>query len=181
MSIIIETERLILREPSLDDAANMLQLHSIPEVQKYTGEGVITDIEMIRNKILEIREVDFDLRGYGRWVTILKETGDYVGWAGLKYLPEFDQIDLGYRFLPEFWGKGIATEASEAILKYGFETLKLETIIAIAMPEHKASIRVMEKVGMQFDKFAPYEPDSPDAIWYTCNQKIIQEFREQQK
>jgi len=181
MSIIIETERLILREPSLDDAANMLRLHSIPEVQKYTGEEIITDLETIQNKITEILSVDFDLKGYGRWVTILKETGEYVGWAGLKYLPEFDQTDLGYRILPEFWGNGIASEASEAILKYGFETLKLETIIAIAMPEHKASIRVMEKVGMQFDKFAPYEPGSPDAIWYQCDHEMILEFTSRSK
>ena len=79
----------------------------------------------------------------------------FVGWAGLAYLPEFDEIDLGYRFLPEYWGKGIATEASHAILAYGFEELKLSRIIAIALKEHSASIKVMEKVGMEFDKFAP--------------------------
>jgi ribosomal-protein-alanine N-acetyltransferase len=97
----------------------------------------------------------------------------FVGWAGLAYLPEFDEIDLGYRFLLEYWGAGIATEASRAILTYGFDTLKLKKIIAIVMKEHKASIRVMEKVGMEFDKFAPYEPGSQDAAWYCCSQKGI--------
>jgi len=97
----------------------------------------------------------------------------FVGWAGLAYLPEFDEIDLGYRFLPEYWGLGIATEASRAILNYGFDQLELKKIIAIAMKEHKASIRVMQKVGMEFDKFGPYEPGSEDAIWYWCDQKLI--------
>ena len=91
----------------------------------------------------------------------------------MAYLPEFNEIDLGYRLLPEFWGKGIATEASHAILTYGFDKLKLKRIIAIAMKENKASIRVMEKVGMQFDKYAPYEPGGEDCTWYWCDKELI--------
>lgn len=101
----------------------------------------------------------------------------FVGWAGLAYLPEFDEIDLGYRFLPQYWRLGIATEASQAILTYGFDKLKLKKIIAIAMKENKPSIRVMEKVGMQFDKIAPYELGSEDAIWYSCDQELITKYK----
>ena len=164
---LIETDRLLLREIILDDAPDMLRLHSIPEVQKYTGDPVITSQEEIREKIEEIRTRDYQNHGFGRWATFLKDGHIFVGWAGLVYLPEFDEVDLGYRFLPEFWGQGIATEASLAILDYGFNTLKLERIVAIAMKEHKASIRVMEKVGMTFEKYAPYEPGSIDAAWYS--------------
>lgn len=97
----------------------------------------------------------------------LKHNMEFIGWSGLAYLPEFDAIDLGYRFLPEYWGKGLATEASLAILDYGFNTLNIETIIAIAMPENRASTRVMEKVGMRFDKLAPYDPGMEDVAWYS--------------
>jgi len=97
----------------------------------------------------------------------------FVGWAGLAYLPEFDEVDLGYRFLPNFWGKGYATEASHEILTYGFDELELKRIIAIAMKENKASLRVMEKVGMEFDKMAPYEAGGEDVIWYWCDKKLI--------
>ncbi|MEN8788745.1 MAG: GNAT family N-acetyltransferase [Flavobacteriaceae bacterium] len=172
MQIIIETERLILREMVMADARDMLRLYSIPEVQKYTGEDVITNLEGI-HQIIKEKINDYELYGYGRWVAILKDGQQFIGWAGLAYLPEFGEIDLGYRFLPEYWGAGFATEASKAILNYGFNKLKLEKIIAIAMKENKASIRVMEKAGMQFDKFAPYEPGGEDFVWYWCDQKLI--------
>lgn len=172
MKSLIETDRLLLREITLDDAEDLFKLHSNAEVQKYTGEPVVESIEEIE-KAIQGRISDYEQYGFGRWATFLKHEMQFVGWAGLAYLPEFDEIDLGYRFLPEFWGKGIATEASQAILTYGFDTLDLSKIIAIAMKENTASISVMEKVGMEFDKFAPYEPGSEDAVWYWCDQKLI--------
>lgn len=172
VNIILETERLILREITLADQEVLFRLHSNPSVQKYTGEAVVRSMEEIE-KAVKNRIVNYKKYGYGRWATILKSGKRFVGWAGLAYLPEFDEIDLGYRFFPEYWGIGIATEASEAILEYGFNQLGLEKIVAIAMKENKASIRVMEKVGMEFEKMAPYEPGSEDAVWYWCNRKLI--------
>ncbi|MEZ2414485.1 GNAT family N-acetyltransferase [Muriicola sp. E247] len=176
MKIIIETERLVLREITLDDQEEMFKLYSDPEVQKYTGEPVVTSMEEMK-KAIELRILNYKKYGYGRWATVLKSGKQFVGWAGLAYLPEFDEVDLGYRFLPEFWGSGLATEASRAILNYGFDVLKLNKIVAIAMKENKASIRVMEKVGMEFDKLAPYEPASDDAIWYWCDKKLIAKYK----
>jgi len=169
---IIETERLLLREITLDDKEALFKLHSNPAVQKFTGEPVVESIDDIK-KAIEARIINYKKYGYGRWATFLKDDMQFVGWAGLAYLPEFDETDLGYRFLPEYWGLGIATEASRAILNYGFDSLKLKKIIAIALKEHKASIRVMEKVGMEFDKFAPYEPGSENAIWYWCDKELL--------
>jgi RimJ/RimL family protein N-acetyltransferase len=97
----------------------------------------------------------------------------FIGWAGLAYLPEFDEIDIGYRFLPEYWGSGFATEAAHAVLTYGFDHYKIEKIIAIAVKENKASIRVMEKIGMEFVKFAPYEDGGKDVIWYQIDKKAF--------
>ncbi|MFK7750518.1 MAG: GNAT family N-acetyltransferase [Kordia sp.] len=172
MKTIIETERLLLREITLDDRAEMFQLNSNPDVQKYTGEPLVKSVEEMVQAI-QVRTGDYKKYGYGRWATFLKDKMQFIGWAGLAYLPEFDEIDLGYRFLPKYWGMGFATEASQAILIYGFNTLKLKRIIAIAMKENKASIRVMEKVGMEFDKFAPYEPDGEDVVWYWCDKELI--------
>lgn len=169
---MIETDRLILREITLDDVAELFKLHSDPEVQKYTGEPVVESMEEMHRSTAS-RIINYEKYGYGRWATILKSGQQFIGWAGLAYLPEFDEIDLGYRFMPEYWGMGLATEASRAILDYGFDTLKLKRIVAIALKEHKASIRVMEKVGMEFEKFAPYEPGSEDAIWYWCDKELI--------
>jgi RimJ/RimL family protein N-acetyltransferase len=172
MKTIIETERLILKEITLEDKTEMLRLYSNEAVQKYTGEALIESMEEMEQAI-EIRIKNYAKYGYGRWATFLKNGMQFVGWAGLAYLPEFDEIDLGYRFLPEYWGLGIGTEASHAILSYGFDTLQLKRIIAIAMKENKASTRVMEKVGMQFDKFAPYEPGGEDVVWYWCDKELL--------
>lgn len=172
MKSLIETERLLLREITLNDTEKMLQLHSNPEVQKYTGEPLVESIEEME-KAIQTRINDYKKYGYGRWATFLKDGMQFVGWAGLAYLPEFDEIDLGYRFFPEYWGLGIATEASRAILTYGFDQLELKRIIAIAMKGNKASIRVMEKVGMEFDQFAPYEPGGEDVAWYWSNKALI--------
>ena len=172
MKPLIETERLLLTKITLGHKEELFKLHSNPEVQMYTGEPEIESIEEIETAI-KSRINNYKKYGFGRWATILKSEMQFIGWAGLAYLPEFDEIDLGYRFLPEYWGSGLATEASHAILKYGFDQLKLKKIIAIAMKENKASIRVMEKVGMEFDKFAPYEAGGEDVVWYRCDQELL--------
>lgn len=91
---------------------------------------------------------DWKDSGYGRWATIYKPEGRIIGFARLKYLHDLQEVDLGYRFLPEYWGLGLATEASVACLRYGFEVLNLERIIEMTVPENAASMRVLEKVGM---------------------------------
>ena len=172
MKILIETKRLLLRKITLDDKEELFKLHSNSDVQKYTGEPLVESLEEMEQAI-QTRINDYEKYGYGRWATFLKNGMQFIGWAGLAYLPEFDEIDLGYRFSPQYWGMGFATEASQAILTYGFDKLELRQIIAIAMKENKASIKVMEKVGMEFDKFAPYEPGGEDVVWYWCDKKLI--------
>jgi len=168
---LIETDRLLLREITIDDKEALFKLHSDPRVQKYTGEATVSSMQEIEIAI-KSRISDYKKYGFGRWATFLKRNDQFVGWAGLAYLPEFDEIDLGYRFLQEYWGLGIATEASKAILNYGFGALKLKKIVAIAMKENRASIRVMEKIGMEFYKIAPYELGSKDALWYRCDKNV---------
>ena len=109
---------------------------------------------------------DYKKYGYGRLAAIFKPENKIIGFAGLKYLPEFKETDIGFRFLPEYWGKGIATEVSVAIIRYGFEILKLENIIGIADPMNIGSCRVLEKVGLNFYKFDTYDEDDKKYNWY---------------
>src|SRR5205823_10738173 len=95
-----------------------------------------------------------------------KPTGEVIGFAGLKYLDDVNEVDLGYRFFKEHWGKGLATEASKPVVAYGFEVLRLHRIVGIADIENKASIRVLEKVGFRFEKFTTYrDHKSPGTAW----------------
>ena len=101
---------------------------------------------------------DYDKHGSGRWSCIHKESGRFIGFSGLKYLEDFDgEVDLGYRFFPEFWGRGLATESGLASISYGFDVLGLDRIIGLAVPENIGSIRVLQKCGMSFERRTTYD------------------------
>ena len=116
---------------------------------RFTGEPLLPSLDAAKQAIANYP--DFDEVGYGRWACILKETQTIIGFCGLKYLPDLDAVDVGYRFLPQYWGHGLATEACMASLDFGFTTLCLEQIIGLVLPNNPASIRVLEKAGMQSD------------------------------
>lgn len=147
MKQILETERFILREKTAEDAEFFYELNSDPEVIRYTGNDSFTSIEEAKRLLDDYP--DYKQNGYGRWGVVEKATGEMWGWCGLK-LRDNGEIDLGYRFHKRYWNKGAATECSIACIQYGFEVLGMERIMAEALVENPASIRVMEKVGMQF-------------------------------
>jgi len=122
MQIIFETERLFLRRFTETDTGLLLYLNSDPEVLKYLHEPVVKDethaVEILRTIILPQYEKDL-----GRWAIHTKEKNEFIGWCGLKYRPEINEIDLGYRFVKTAWGKGYATEAAGATLDHGFKKL----------------------------------------------------------
>ncbi len=149
------TPRLLHRAFTVDDAEAFFAINGNRDVMRLTGEPVLESVESARTAIAGYP--DFRTIGYGRWACVLKDTGRIIGFCGLKYLPDLDAVDVGYRFLPEFWGRGLATEACAASLRYGFDTLGLDRIIALVLPENAASIRVLERVGMKRDGELEYE------------------------
>lgn len=155
--VVIETERLLLRKLTEQDAELFFQLNSDPEIMRYTGEDCLTDLQQALNVLRERPLRDYQKFGYGRLACILKDTNEFIGWCGLKCLEELDEVDVGYRFFPRFWGRGLGTEASRACVQYGFEVLKLPYIIGIALPENVASTRVLEKSGLQLEGDMQYE------------------------
>lgn len=148
MTKILETPRLYLREMTPDDAESAYLLNLDPEVIQYTGDDPFESIEEAR-EFMEKYE-SYKKYGFGRWGVILKETNEYLGWCGLKYSPELDEFDIGYRLMKKFWGKGYATEAAEACLKLGFEQFNMKTIVGRVMPANSASVRVLEKIGLTY-------------------------------
>lgn len=147
MNPLMETQRLYLREWLLADAENFFQLNNDPEVIRFTGDPPFESVEATQEFIKNYDA--FEKEGMGRWVCILKETGENIGWCGLRIKPE-GFVDLGYRFHRKHWNKGFASEAGKACLEFGFNQLGLEKIVAHAMIENKASSRVMQKLGMRF-------------------------------
>ena len=147
----LQTERLLLREFTEDDVEAFYQLGSDPAITRYTGEGgMMKTLEDARMALRARPLADYQKHGYGRWAVVLKSTNEVIGFAGLKYLDEFQEVDIGYRLLPAYWGIGLATEAAAPAIRYGFEVLHLAEIIGLVMPANTASVRVLEKLGLTY-------------------------------
>lgn len=162
MKFIIETERLLLREFILDDAEKFHQLNLNPNVIKYTGNTAFKSIDEAKSFLENYN--DYKTNGYGRWAVINKNDNEFLGWCGLKYNELENETDIGFRFFEEEWNKGYATESATACLKYGFDVLKLNTIIGRAMKENTASIKVLEKIGLVYETDCMFE--NKEAVIY---------------
>lgn len=151
MHIILQTPRLILRQFTLEDAGLLLALNSNPEVLKYLHEPLLETEEQALHIINTIILPQYK-NNLGRWAIHIKSSNEFIGWCGLKYLAELNEIDLGYRLMQPFWGKGYAFEAAKHTVDYGFNQLHLKTIVGRAHIENTASLKILEKTGMQYVK-----------------------------
>jgi len=149
MNVVIETHRLLLRTFTSDDAPLIYELNLDPGVTRYTLDPM-TDLVQAKKVLDDIILPQYTLYNYGRWAVHLKSNLEFIGWCGLKYIPERDEVDLGYRFMKKFWGKGYATEAAFACLKHGFKKLNLTRIVGRALPENLGSLKVLENCGMEY-------------------------------
>ena len=151
----VETARLRMRPFTLEDLDGLWRIASDPEVMRHIGDGLpFTRDETLANltKIIEV----FKRRGYGRWALEKKDGGELIGYCGLGYGIEEVGVEVVYLLAREEWGKGIATEAGAASLRYGFETLGCNSIAAVTRPNNWRSRRVMERLGMSFERAAFY-------------------------
>lgn len=152
---IIETPRLLLRQFTLGDAAAFLRLVNDPQVTRYTGDGgMVTTLDEARASLADRPLADYANYGYGRWACVFKATQEVIGFAGL--LDDLNEVDIGYRFIPAYWGQGLATEAARPVMEYGFTQLRLPRIIGLADPANVASVRVLLKLGMTYVETIEY-------------------------
>ncbi|MGB3946912.1 MAG: GNAT family N-acetyltransferase [Bacteroidia bacterium] len=159
MKKILETERLYLREFTLDDAQLLIDLNSNSNVTRYVGDGPVKDLAEAKRILTDIIFPQYE-NNMGRWAVHLKENDEFIGWCGLKYIAEVNETDLGYRFFENHWGKGYASESAKAVLNYGVTMLKLKKIIATAAKANTASLNVIKKLGMVYlqDDMCEHDP-----------------------
>jgi RimJ/RimL family protein N-acetyltransferase len=142
--VLIETERLYLRPMTVQDLDHVVALRAHPEVVRSMGP---LDRQVAIER-LEAEERQWSERGHGRFVVLDRETGAFLGRAGLYHWPQFDETEVGWVLRPEVWGHGYATEAARACLAWGFRDLDLPYITAMVRPDNHRSIRVTERLGM---------------------------------
>jgi len=152
MNVRLETERLIIRPFTEADIEPSYEMNLDEEVSRYTGDGGVVSREEIERRIKENVFGDYQKHGYGRMAVELKGGEKFIGFSGLKYYEELDEVELGFRFFTRHWGKGFATESGRACVEYGFDQLKLKRIVALILPENAGSIRVVEKLGFRYEK-----------------------------
>lgn len=152
---IFETKRLSLRELTTDDADHFYLLNQDPEVVKYTGDLPFGGVQEAIDFLSAYDQ--YERYGVGRWAVIRKTDHAFLGWCGLKFHPNSKVYDLGFRFYRKYWNQGYASEAALACLNYGFKELNLSEIIGHAMKANIASVKVLEKIGMQFHASSDFE------------------------
>ena len=153
---IIETDRLILRHLTIDDLDTLYTLYRDPEIRKYFPDGTRTYQET-KEELEWIIDVYYGQHGFGLWATIHKETGDFIGRCGLIpwTIDDRPEVEVAYLLDKAYWGQGLATEAAQAIVHYAFEQLHLTRLICLTDPEHLASQKVAQKIGMTLEAELP--------------------------
>lgn len=162
----IETGRLVLRPFTLDDAEAWLPLISLPEIIRYTGDTPAGSVDEAR-ELLRTRPLrDYEQYGFGRLAVVEKASGRLVGFCGFKYVVELGEVDIGYRFLPDCWGKGYATESAGALMRDGRRELKIRRVVGTVHPDNPASGRVLEKLGLRFERLLEPDEDGVGFLLY---------------
>lgn len=148
----LETPRLILRPFTMDDVVPSYQINLHPEMTRYTNDGGAKSLEEMEATIRQNVLGDYKKYGFGRFAVVHKESNEFIGFSGLKYLDDFEEVDIGYRLAVPYWGQGLATESCKAVMQFGLETLGLKRIVGFILPENKASLNVLLKLGFEFEK-----------------------------
>lgn len=165
MQVFLETDRLILRRFTADDADNLVELDGDPGVMRYITGGRGTSRTEIETDVLPRFLWYYErFAGYGFWAAIERSSGEFLGWFHFRPPPECgpDEVELGYRLRRAAWGKGYATEGSRALIEKGFRELGVRRVVASTMVVNVASRRVMEKAGLTLVR--TFRQDWPDVI-----------------
>jgi len=144
----LQTLRLDLREFVVGDADDLWRLDQDPAVMRYIGDGKVSSRGRIAASMQRIPRVYRLWPGLGSWRASRRDTGAYIGWFTLKYVPETVEVEVGYRLFREAWGQGFATEGASELVRYGFDSVGLYRIIGLTHRDNVASQRVLMKAGL---------------------------------
>jgi len=166
---VLETKRLTLRHFCIDDADFIIRLLNEAAFIKHIGDkGIRTALEA--KQYLSSGPIDsYERFGYGLNMVELKESGEPVGMCGLVIRENLDDADIGYAFLEQFWSQGYAVESAKAVMKHARETLGLQRIVAIVTPGNHSSIRLLEKIGLTFERMIRLTDDDEELKFFVSD------------
>jgi RimJ/RimL family protein N-acetyltransferase len=159
---VLQTERLNLRTMTLDDAEFILELLTDPSFLRFIGDKGVRTTDDARRYILAGPLDSYERHGFGLWLVELKGSETSIGICGLLKRDALDDVDIGFAFLPQYRSKGYAFESAAAVMDYGRKVLGLRRVVAITNEDNAGSIRVLEKIGMSFDRMIRLSDDGPE-------------------
>jgi len=160
--IVLETERLVLRRLSSDDAEFILELLNQPSFLQYIGDKGVRNNDDAVNYIQTGPVASYEKCGFGLYLVELKDSARPIGICGLLKRDSLPDVDVGFAFLPDYWSRGYAFEAAVAVMNYGKEVLGLRRIVAITSLDNEASISLLEKIGLKFEGLIKLVEDKPE-------------------
>jgi RimJ/RimL family protein N-acetyltransferase len=162
VTIVLQTERLLLRHLTEDDAEFYVTLVNDPDWLRFIGDRGLRTAEAAREYLASGPIPGYARNGFGLYLTALKEGGTPIGICGLVRREGLDDVDVGFAFLPAFRGRGYAVEAGTAVLAHAHEDVGLTRVAAITNPDNDASIAVLHKLGFRFDRLMRLSPDAAE-------------------
>jgi RimJ/RimL family protein N-acetyltransferase len=163
---ILETERLVLRELVPEDASFMLELLNDPAYILNIADRGVRDVEGARRYLEERWRASYAEHGFGLWAVVHRETGACTGLCGLVRREGLDDVDIGYAFLPAFRGQGFAVESALGVKAHARNVVGLTRLVAIVSPGNDRSVRVLERLGMRFERTLRLPGDTSDVLLY---------------
>lgn len=153
--MIVQTERLILRPFIEQDIDALFLMNSIPEMLKYIPIAPLTTREQAADIYHNVIQADYQQHGFGRWAVEHKADNCVIGFCGPKFLPEFNEVEIGYRYFPQYWGQGIGVEAANAAITQ-FIDLGIDQFIALILEGNLGSEGVAKRIGMHWREETNY-------------------------
>jgi RimJ/RimL family protein N-acetyltransferase len=149
---VLETERLLLRPFTVDDAQFVVGLLNEPSFLRYIGDKKVRNLDDARQYILNGPVASYERNGFGLYLVERREPHAPIGMCGLLKRDELPEPDIGFAFLPAAWGQGFAFESAAAVLQDADERLRLQRILAITSLDNDASIKLLERLGFKFER-----------------------------
>jgi [ribosomal protein S5]-alanine N-acetyltransferase len=162
----LETARLSLRRLGPDDAPFVVALLNEPSFRENIGDRGVRNVEDAYRYLRDGPMAMYARYGYGLWHVARKSDGAGIGMCGLLKRDSLPDADLGYAYFPAYWGQGYALEAAEATLRHGAQIFGLRRVLGVVSAGNNASIRVLEKAGMRFERMHAMNPGEPDVCLY---------------
>jgi len=165
--MVLETERLVLRRLSTDDAEFVLGLLNEPSFLRYIGDRGVRNLEQATQYILNRLVTSYERNGFGLYLVELKESGIPIGISGLVKRDTLPDPDIGFAFLPAYWSKGYAVESAVAVMNHAREVLGLTRIVAITSLDNEASAKLLGKIGLRFERLIKLSEDEEEIKLFT--------------